>query len=209
MVTSRRRTVEQDQAHATRGGCPDAEEDRPVRRSHRAAPPCRPALLGLVHGRLRFASSIPGPPARRTPREVPARRRFAFVWNSRPRLPRSRSAGDRVLARRTLPFITPVIALVGQGVSGPHRMLRGVPHGAGPGAGGMAADRAEDRVPQATAAGYALARFGRSWILHERSAFLTRPARPTRARDRAPPRSCGPPPIRLPDRRFLSRRLRS
>ena len=187
-----RLAVDQDQVYPLRGGCPDPEEDRPVRRSHRAAPPRRPALLGLVHGRMRFASSIPGPPAQRTPREVPARRRFAFVWDSRPRLPRSRSTGDRVLARRAWPFIKPVIALVGQGVSGPHRMLRGVPHGAGPGAGGMAADRAEDRIPQATAAGYALARFGRSWVLHERSAFLTRPARPARARGRVPSRGRGP-----------------
>ena len=187
-----RRAVDQDQAYPLRGGCPDPEEDRPVRRSHRAAPPRRPALLGLVHGRLRFASSIPGPPAQGTLREVPARRRLVFVGDSRPRLPRSRSAGDRVLARRAWPLITPVVALVGRGAPGPHRVLREVPHGAGPRAGGTAADRAEDRIPQATAAHDAPARFGRSWVLHDRSAFLTRPARPTRARDRVPSRGRGP-----------------
>jgi hypothetical protein len=64
---------------------------------------------------------------------------------------------------------------------------------AGPRTGGMAAGRAEDGVPQATAAQHALARFGRTWVLHGRSALVTRPARHPWPRNR--PRSRGRGPI--------------
>lgn len=56
------------------------------------------------------------------------------------------------------------------------RVLRQVPGVAGPRAARAAASRAEDRIPQATAALHALARLGRTCILHGTSALRSRPS---------------------------------
>jgi hypothetical protein len=94
------------------------------------------------------------------------------------------SSGERLLARRIRPLVAPAVALVGCGPPGPHRVLREVLGVARTRAGGMAARRAEDGIPQATSAHHALAGLGRAWVLHVRSALLTRPARHPRSRNR-------------------------
>ena len=146
---------------------PSGNANAPVRRAGR---PCFVSFMGTV---LRLSRS-------RGPRSVefPARFRFvvAFACDGRPRPSRTGSAGDRLFARRVLPLIATGVALVGCGPPGSHRVLGEVSHGACPRAGGVAADRAEDGIPQATAARHALARLGRSWVLHDRSALLMRPA---------------------------------
>ncbi len=201
------RAVDQDQVHPPRSERPDPKEDRPVRRSHRAAPRAGPTrLVSLITTALRLVRF-----RGLRPISLPARFRLAAdSWDSRPRPSGSQSSGERLPARRVLILVTPRIALVGCEAPGSHRVLREVPHVARPRAGGMAASRAEDGVPQATPAQHALACSGRIWIFHGKSALLRRPAKHPRAWNRAPLSGLrSVPPIGLPDCCFLSFDLRS
>lgn len=124
----------------------------------------------------------------------------------------SLSAGDGLPSHR----VWPIIAAAGLGgpPPGAHcvrdgrrpRVMREVPGMAGPRAARSAAGRAEDRIPQATPALHALARFGRTCILHGTSALRSRPSgcpRPAPGSGSTPAADWLPDAVLPPGRRGL------
>lgn len=149
---------------------------------HRRAGP--PGFVSFMSG-LRFASLGPGasgPDAAPRGSGSPT----IPIGDGRPRPSGSRSSGGHLPAGRIRPVVAPGVARPRRGPAGPRRVLvlRQVPRMAGPRAGGVAADRAEDGVPQPAAARHALARLGIPRVLHGWSALLTRPARCRRTGNR-------------------------
>jgi hypothetical protein len=74
-----------------------------------------------------------------------------------------------LLFRRSMSRVSPGVAFIGGSAARKQRVLGEVAQGACPGTGGLAAERTEDGVPQATAAEHALAHMDHT-VLHDRSA---------------------------------------
>ena len=176
----------------------------PTAPHRRAGPPCLVSFIRTCTSPL----PIPGPPARRIPREVPARRRS----DGRPPsavAPSFHSAGERLLARRVRPLVATGVALVGRGPPGPRRVLGEVPRVARPRAGGMAAAGQKTafrrRPPHVT-----------HWLVSVVRGFFmagppfSRGRRGARGEDRRPDPGAAarPAAVALPDRRFPSLNLR-